>query len=61
MGATVYTHTHIYIYIYIYIYSGRLGWCNGEEARQANLHECVRVSLDAPLVCPCATFKQKDW
>ena len=38
----------------------RLCWCNGWQARLANLHEWVRVSLGAPSTWPCATSKQKS-
>ena len=44
--------------IYIWIYFGRLRWCSGLQARLANLHEWVRVSLGAPFKQPCDSSKQ---
>ena len=38
---------------------GHLWWCNGSQARLANLHEWVRVSLGTPFIRPCAASKQK--
>ena len=38
---------------------GRLGWCNGLQARLANLHEWVQVTWDAPFIQPCAASEQK--
>ena len=60
----------IFVAIYLSIYLSRsvsiylsirrrLWWCNGLQARLANLHEWVRVSLGAPFIWPCATSKQK--
>ena len=37
----------------------RFGWCNGQQAWQANLHEWIKLSLGAPFIQPRATSKQK--
>ena len=37
---------------------GHLGWCNGLQARLANLHKWVKVSLGPSFIWPCVTFEQ---
>ena len=39
--------------------NGHLRWCDDLQARLANFHEWVWVSLGAPFIQPCATYEQK--
>ena len=34
-----------------------LRWPNDKQSRLANIHERVRVSVDAPFIRPCAVYK----
>ena len=51
----IYLQSYEYNLVLLYI----LLWCNGKQARLANLHEWVQFSLGAPFIRPCATSKQK--
>ena len=42
----------------VIFFRGQLRWCNGWQARLANLYERVRVSLGAPFIQPCAKSEQ---